>query len=106
MAAPDLRVANPYGAAVLIDLDALVVGRAQAAFEPPAPVDGRTGAHGNALADGPAEVLGLHQRPVETGRGHLERVLLPKRRELTADALAQVEVHASCAVNDDSQLAG
>ena len=65
MAAPDLGVADPHGAAVLFDLDALVVGGAEAAVEPAPALDGGVGAHGDPLADGAAVVLGLDERPVE-----------------------------------------
>src|SRR5215510_6750382 len=65
MAAPDRGVANPHGAAVLIDLDAVVVCGAQPTVESPPALDWGIGADGDALPHGAAVVLGLDEGAVE-----------------------------------------
>src|SRR3954469_11840047 len=53
-------------------------------------------------SDVAAEVLGLRERALGTGAGHLERVLLADVRQAVGHALAEVERHALRVIDEEA----
>src|SRR3954453_1370558 len=74
--------------------DLVIRGAEQLAGEAAVPVVLTPGADPGAAADGAAEVLGLGERSLLPGAGHLEGVFLAQLRQQPGDALAQGEVDA------------
>ena len=84
------------------DGDFLIGGVEELAREGAASVMVSPRAYAGAPADVAAEVLGLRERALRAGRGHLQCVPLAHFRKVIGDTLAELERHAVRVIDEEA----
>src|SRR5579863_4041079 len=105
MGSPDRRVGDGDDALGKAERDLLWARADQLAGQCVSPRErgAGLGSHAGATPDEAAEMLGLGQRALRTGRADLEAVLLAQVTERLGDALAQIERDARGVVDENPQ---